>query len=182
MQPKVLCLLFVALVATSVTAGIVDDVLNGVKKTADGVEGAVNNVVQNGQKSSNNSSNSSNALRNIKVPRISIPSSPNIAQIPDVAKGVEAAQKLLATNLNSAGNLADTLTNLITAALKGTQPLADLLNVFSQILKAFSQVAAGNPLEAGLLILNSGLELARSMLRVVIHVVIPIAINTIGMN
>ncbi|KAK9300546.1 hypothetical protein QLX08_006779 [Tetragonisca angustula] len=160
MQPKVLCLLFVALVATSVTAGIVDDVLNGVKKTADGVEGAVNNVVQNGQKSSNNSSNSSNALRNIKVPRISIPSSPNIAQIPDVAKGVEAAQKLLATNLNSAGNLADTLTNLITAALK----------------------AAGNPLEAGLLILNSGLELARSMLRVVIHVVIPIAINTIGMN
>ncbi|KAF3429665.1 hypothetical protein E2986_11152 [Frieseomelitta varia] len=152
MQSKVLCLLFVTLVASSVTAGIVNP--NNVGKA---VGKAVEKVVKGDQNQTGT------------VSRISIPSV--ASQDLDVARAVEAAEKLLGTLLGGVGNLVEVLTNLVTAALKGVQPLADIINIITQILKAFSEVAAGNPLDVGVRILQNGLQLANNVLGATINMI-----------
>lgn len=94
----------------------------------------------------------------------------NNSNLSDVSKGIVEAQELLNNILGGAGNLVDTLTNLIQEVLKGAEPLTDLIDIVNQILGVFSKVASGTSLQSGVLILQSGLKLIEVVLKVVVSI------------
>ncbi|KOX77160.1 hypothetical protein WN51_10250 [Melipona quadrifasciata] len=110
-------------------------------------------------------------LGDINVINIVLPPAPNVIQLPDVASSVDAAEQLLATTLGSVGNLVDALQNVVTAALRGVQPVADLLNILTQVVDAFSKVAAEEPLNVAVLVIKNGVQLVDAILEAVIPVV-----------
>ncbi|KAK1137949.1 hypothetical protein K0M31_002441 [Melipona bicolor] len=154
MQSKVLCLLFVALVASSVTAGRISETLESVAT-----------------KGQDTAKNATHGYSDVNILSIVLPPVPNIIQLPNVASGVKAAEDLLVTNLGTTGNLAEALQNLVTAALKSAQPVADLINVLSQIVNAFSQIAAEESLNVAVLIIKSGVQVVAAVVDAVIPVV-----------